>query len=364
MAARYHPLYDGLWNDDAFDAQGDLPEASFEERAFFAFLCSNHRLRPSGIYRASDAQLALDATLPVGRVKRYMVALEQRRRIVRDGLWLFVRGYFGRQPKQAALLDAVKSDLAACSSPVIHEAFRAKYGGFTVRTERSLHDALYFHIESALEFLGLTVLSVRRDVRIGSGYADLVLALPEGREAIVELKTTRADTGTLRQIQRYMEGHPGALGIILATGQGEQLTRRQLTGADIALVLYNGDGHARVAVPSSLVKDGVYPIPLAKSTRFDTADPVKSLPPAEQSRAVQSRADQSSTPRARLRVAPAPPVVEPDPPKVAVATGSKEPAPPLPTPTAEEMAEHHAKQERALTLLRTAGFTPPTDITA
>jgi hypothetical protein len=48
MAARYHPLYDGLWSHEAFDATDSLPAASFEERGFFAYLCSNTRQHPSG----------------------------------------------------------------------------------------------------------------------------------------------------------------------------------------------------------------------------------------------------------------------------------------------------------------------------
>jgi len=127
MPARYHPLYDGLWDDDCFDARGGLPTAEFEERAFFAFLCSNHRLRPSGIYRATDEQLALDATLPVKRVKRYLVTLEQRGRIVRDGAWIFVRGYLGRQPHHANLVNAALEQVERCSSEAIQAAFAEKY---------------------------------------------------------------------------------------------------------------------------------------------------------------------------------------------------------------------------------------------
>src|SRR5262245_61041568 len=127
MPARYHPLFDGLWNDDCFDARDGLPIASFEERAFFAFLCSNHRLRPSGIYRATDEQLALDSTLPVKRVKRYLVTLEQRGRIARDGAWLFVRGYLARQAHHANLMKAAEEQVASCSSDVILQAFAEKY---------------------------------------------------------------------------------------------------------------------------------------------------------------------------------------------------------------------------------------------
>ena len=54
MASDYHPLYSTLWNDEKLEA------SPFEARGFFAYLCSNNRVRPSGIYRATDAQLAAD----------------------------------------------------------------------------------------------------------------------------------------------------------------------------------------------------------------------------------------------------------------------------------------------------------------
>lgn len=128
--ARYHPLYDGIWEDEAFDATGTLPRARFEEIAFFVFLFGNTRQRPSGIYRVTDEQLALDTRLPLPRVRNYVKWLGERRRIVRDGSWMFVRGYFARQPKQTNLIRAVELDLAECSSQAILEAFDEKYPAF------------------------------------------------------------------------------------------------------------------------------------------------------------------------------------------------------------------------------------------
>lgn len=117
----YHPLYDGLWHHE------DLEGAPFEEKAFFIFLWSNARMRPSGIYRVTDEQLAADAELPMKRVQGYLTDLVRRRRIVRDRAWLFVRGYFARQPKQERLLLGVQADISACSSGGILLAFGEKY---------------------------------------------------------------------------------------------------------------------------------------------------------------------------------------------------------------------------------------------
>lgn len=121
MPARYHPIVDTLWDDEALEG---LP---FEGKGFFCFLCSNRRLRPSGIYRVTDEQLAVDTGLAVKRVRHYLGVLVTRKRVVRDGAWIFVRGYFGRQPKGERLLLGVKADLDDCSSSRILAAFSEKY---------------------------------------------------------------------------------------------------------------------------------------------------------------------------------------------------------------------------------------------
>ena len=123
--SRYHPLYDGLWDDVALEG------ASFEEHGFFVFLCGNRRQRPSGIYRVTDEQLAADTTLPLERVREYLVDLANRHRIVRDGAWIFVRGYFGRQPKQGFLLKGVMADLSECNSSAVLQSFAEKYPLFS-----------------------------------------------------------------------------------------------------------------------------------------------------------------------------------------------------------------------------------------
>jgi hypothetical protein len=121
MNGGYHPIYAGLWNDDALEG---LP---FEAKGFFAYLCSNVRMRPSGIYRATDEQLSTDSGLALDRVIRYVKELETRNRIVRDGSWMFVVAYFKRQPKQDRLILAVRKDLEECSSSRIIDTFSQRY---------------------------------------------------------------------------------------------------------------------------------------------------------------------------------------------------------------------------------------------
>jgi hypothetical protein len=121
MPARYHPLYDGVWSDDALEG------ARFEVKAFFVFLCANPLQRPSGIYRATDQQLAALTELPLKRVRSYLAELVKRGRILRDGAWIFVRGYLARQPHHENLLNAVRQNVEECGSPIITEAFYERY---------------------------------------------------------------------------------------------------------------------------------------------------------------------------------------------------------------------------------------------
>jgi len=121
MASDYHPIYSTLWGDEKLEG------SPFEERGFFAHLCSNNRVRPSGIFRVTDAQLAADTTLQPSRVRTYCTDLDRRGLIVRDGAWLFVRAYFKRQPKGENLLKGVASDIATCSSVRVLESFALKY---------------------------------------------------------------------------------------------------------------------------------------------------------------------------------------------------------------------------------------------
>lgn len=116
---RYHPLYDGLWTDERL--------GSFETRAFFAFLFSNYRVRPSGLYRVTNLQLQVDTGLSLRRVAQHLERLERARRIVRDAPWVFVLGYLKRQPKSDRLLAGVQADIAECTSTVVLEAFGHKY---------------------------------------------------------------------------------------------------------------------------------------------------------------------------------------------------------------------------------------------
>lgn len=157
VPSRYHPLYDGVWNDDAFDATDQLPAAPFEERAFFVFLFANHRQRPSGIYRVTDQQLAVDTDLDLGIVRSYLVSLATRRRIVRDGSWLFVRGYLARQPNHANMLKAARVTVDECSSEPILMAFSARYPHLkgwvvdrlaTLRGPAPLMDTASLHIQA------------------------------------------------------------------------------------------------------------------------------------------------------------------------------------------------------------------------
>jgi hypothetical protein len=118
---RYHPLFESIWNEAKLDG------CSLEERGFAIYLFSNPRVRPSGIYRVTDAQAATDTGIPEKRAALYLADLAVRRFIVRDGSWMFIAGYLARQPKQPFLLKGVEHDVMDCSSVFILEAFHKKY---------------------------------------------------------------------------------------------------------------------------------------------------------------------------------------------------------------------------------------------
>lgn len=121
MAVRYSPIYSTVWDDEALEG------TTFEVHAFFVFLWSNDRIRPSGIYRATDEQLATASHIPSRTVQKYLEILQTRTRIIRDGAWLFVRGYLARQPNHSNFRRAVRQNLAECSSRMILTAFAQRY---------------------------------------------------------------------------------------------------------------------------------------------------------------------------------------------------------------------------------------------
>jgi len=124
MPPRYFPLSSEIWDDEALEG------ATFEERAFFVWTFSNSRVRPSGIYRVTDAQIVSDTRLPIESVQTYVADLAARRRIVRDGAWIFIRGYLARQPNHDNLLKGAKLDVVGCTSPLILEAFASRYPAY------------------------------------------------------------------------------------------------------------------------------------------------------------------------------------------------------------------------------------------
>lgn len=129
MRSRYHPIEDGLWKDEKFDPDvtKGLPDASFTERAFFAYLASNDHQRPSGIYRVSDQELSAGSRLALDEVQAHLHSLELRGLIVRDGAWIFLPGYLGRQAKNPRVLSAVESQVKSCTSRKVLLVFANKF---------------------------------------------------------------------------------------------------------------------------------------------------------------------------------------------------------------------------------------------
>ena len=97
--ARYHPLYEGFWDEPKLEG------CSLEERGFAAYLFSNHRVRPSGIYRATPAQLAADVGIAPDRAIEFLSDLDLRRFLVVDNLMAF-RGRLPQFAAQTGAFDA------------------------------------------------------------------------------------------------------------------------------------------------------------------------------------------------------------------------------------------------------------------
>ena len=122
-------------------------------------------------------------------------------------------------------------------------------------TEHAIQAELYEVLSRDRVFCGYSLSAIDRNVRIGSGYADLVLSAGETR-IVVELKKTRADTGALRQVARYCTGIAGgAIGVLIASGLGPKSSARDFASSDVALITYDSSGNCTVAIPSKRIKE-------------------------------------------------------------------------------------------------------------
>ena len=100
-------------------------------------------------------------------------------------------------------------------------------------TEHAIQDELYAALSESRSFCGHDLVSVDRNVRIGSGYADIVVSTSSIR-IVVELKKTRADSGALKQVSRYCHGLAGdSTGVLIAAGLGPKSSARDFASANI-----------------------------------------------------------------------------------------------------------------------------------
>lgn len=117
--------------------------------------------------------------------------------------------------------------------------------------ESDIEGRLCEMLESRPCFLGLQVSGVRRQVRVGESYIDLLLETDKG-ECVVELKRHTLGLKALEQLRRYLAAVPGSFGILAGTAVAPGLTPR--SGEDIALVVYTDDLQLSVVWPSESVK--------------------------------------------------------------------------------------------------------------
>lgn len=127
----------------------------------------------------------------------------------------------------------------------------------TIPTERTIHDAIYGELRARRVLFGLPLLAVERNVRVGNGFADIVVTTASGR-AVIEVKRTRADAGAIRQVTGYRQHLKGCLGVlVIATGIGPTVGVEDFTHQDVALATYGTDWKAELTIPGGPFQEGV-----------------------------------------------------------------------------------------------------------
>ena len=109
------------------------------------------------------------------------------------------------------------------------------------------------HIQKTKSFCGLEVLSVRRQVRVGDSYIDLLLDTTAGR-CVVELKRGNLTDKNLGQICRYVAEIPGSFGVLVGAAISPRMNRVDAMESDVALCEFTENLQFSIVVPSSKVK--------------------------------------------------------------------------------------------------------------
>jgi hypothetical protein len=138
-------------------------------------------------------------------------------------------------------------------------------------------------------FCGHVIRSVEEEVRVGSGYADLVLLTDTGTKIVVEIKQTRADRGTLYQVDKYAKqiGAP-CCAVILAKGLGAKVGKQDFSLSDVALITYDELGDCSLVFSNTVIQDcSDLVMPMLNSVKSQSND-VTSKP---FTRAIQSNTD-------------------------------------------------------------------------
>ena len=157
--------------------------------------------------------------------------------------------------------------------------------------ERSIHDDLYVRLCDGLRFAGHVLTLVERNVRLGSGFADLVLTTELGTRLVVELKKTRIDLGAIKQVVRYRNLVPGGVAVVIGRGVSPVLDLSSVQRECVALIAYSETGVCSLAYASDSIKT-VSDVSVCPTSRV-ISHPVNAISQSKQSDLAPER-DQGS----------------------------------------------------------------------
>ncbi len=108
----------------------------------------------------------------------------------------------------------------------------------SIPSESTIHGRVWSWVNSQKIFCGFTVSQIDRNVRVATGFADLVLLTEHGR-ILVEIKRTRADRGAIKQVIRYRDSMDGVFAsVVIANGVGPGVSEQDFTSNHIALIVF------------------------------------------------------------------------------------------------------------------------------
>ncbi len=136
--------------------------------------------------------------------------------------------------------------------------------GRPLPNESDVESVLEEHIRSTGEFFGLVVTGVRRQVRVGDSYIDLLLDTSAG-PCVIELKRGNVTDKHLAQIVRYLALVPESFGVLIGAAIGPRMNKGEAADSGVAICTYTDDMVFSVNVTSDHIISSVFSVNHGKS---------------------------------------------------------------------------------------------------